>query len=155
VTSRRRNFTRACKVEILKRSMINGIPTCEQMTSGVRCACQKGLDVHHLEMDAMIVDKSRVLTAADGVVLCKAHHDPITKDQKAVLKKTLAVEAAHLGAKKDKAKIAQPPKPERPTSKLDSQRALGRPGLGRQFVSIGEVANAVMARIKPRKDAAE
>ena len=87
--TKRRNFTRAVKVEILKRSMINGIPTCEEVTGGVRCACQKGLDVHHLKMDAMEVDKSAPLTAADGVLLCKAHHDPITKGQKGVLKKTL------------------------------------------------------------------
>lgn len=101
----RRNFTRATKVEILKRSMVSGIPTCEAIGAGIRCACQKGLDVHHRKMDAMEIDKAAKLTAADGELLCKPHHDPITKKQRKVLKKALATEAAHLGAKRDKAPI--------------------------------------------------
>lgn len=104
----RRNFSRAVKVEILKRSLVGGAPTCEAVERGVRCLCAKGLNLHHEDMDAMVLDEDkalRKLTAADGRMLCKEHHDPITKGQRDVYKKVQRIEAKHLGATAPKAKI--------------------------------------------------
>jgi hypothetical protein len=150
----RRNFTRAVKIEIIKRSMVKGVPTCDEVVGALRCVCQKGLAVHHKKMDAMEVDKTRKLTAADGELLCKAHHDPITKEQKGVLKKTLAVEAAHLGAKRDKQPIPSDPHALKSRARPKHE---GRTGLPPRpmFVKLGDVASGVLARITPRKDAAE
>jgi hypothetical protein len=157
--SKRRNFTRAVKVEIVKRSMIKGVPTCEAVISSsipvsgfsiFRCGCTKGLQVHHNDMDAMQVDKTRKLTAADGELLCKDHHDPITKKQKGVLKKVLKVEAAHLGVKRDKQPVPQRPKSEKPPAKVPVP---GRTGIARQFVSIGDVGSGLLAKLNPKKAA--
>lgn len=133
----RRNFPRAAKVEILKRSLVNGIPTCEAVAGGVRCAGTKGLNLHHDDMDAMVLDEDkavRKLAAADGRMLCKDHHDPITKEQRGVLKKVLRVEAKHIGATKPKGTIqsagfAKAAPKDRRLTKI----ANGPSGLARRF----------------------
>lgn len=128
----RREFKRDVRVAILKRSIVNGIPTCEAIDGSVRCSGSKGLELHHDNMDAMQVDKARKLTAADGRMLCPTHHDPITKKQRKDLKRVNAAEARHLGDK-DPRKQAIPSrgKVARSTSKLDSIRALGPSALGK------------------------
>ena len=154
----RREFRRDVRVAILKRATVNGLPTCEAIDPpGVRCACTKGLALHHDTMDAFEIDKSRPLTVDDGRMLCKAHHDPITKGQRKALARVQAAEARHLGDKDlRKQKVAQRHPAPRQTGKLDSIRALGGPGISRLgFVSIGEVAKDVLAKINPKKDAAE
>jgi hypothetical protein len=157
--SARREFKRDVRVEILKRATVNGTPTCEAIDkeTGVRCACTKSLALHHIDMDAWQVDKTRKLTVDDGRMLCKADHDPITKGQRKDLARVQAAEARHLGDKDPRTvKIAQPPKAPKPTGKLDSIRALGGSGLSRQgFRSIGGIANDVLRKIAPKRDAAE
>ena len=101
--SNRRNFIRSVIVEIFKRSMAkrpDGQPSCE-MCGAIGCK----LEVHHIDMDAMQIDKSRKLTADDGLLLCEPCHDPITSKQRKILAKTLAVESAHLGATMPKQKL--------------------------------------------------
>jgi hypothetical protein len=106
----RRNFKRAVRVEIAKRASVNGVPTCEWIESsedrgfvgGIRCACIKGLDLHHKDQDALQVDKSRPLTANDGMLLCKPHHKIESAKQAPILAKVLAVEARHLGVRRPK-----------------------------------------------------
>jgi len=121
----RREFDRRTAVAIIKRSMVNGVPTCERIDEGKRCACTRGLEVNHIDMDAMQIDKSRKLTPDDGENICKAHHQVETKDQMAMLANTLRMEAAHLGADKPNTqKIAQKAKPVRSTFKQDQIRAL-------------------------------
>jgi hypothetical protein len=121
----RREFDKRTKVAIVKRSMIEGIPTCERVENEVRCGCTKGLEVNHIDMDAMQVDKSRKLTANDGENICQPHHKRETKTQMGVLANTLRMEAAALGADKpNKAKIAQPAKSPKTTFKQDQIRAL-------------------------------
>lgn len=100
----RQKFTRAIKVEIIKRAAdMFGAPHCEFiLDDGRRCPCTKGLEVHHVDMDAMRPDatkRARKLTTADGMLLCPEHHDPITKQQVSDLSKAKRQEAAHLGAK--------------------------------------------------------
>jgi hypothetical protein len=151
----RREFKRAIKVAIAKRSMIDGVPTCEDVDEkGVRCLCQKGLECHHDDMDAMLIDKSKPLTVDDGRMLCAAHHDPITKKQVGVLSKVKRMEAAHLGAEKpNKAEIKSDPHAlksrRRPTHE-------GRESLPPRamFVSLGDIASDVLAKLNP-KEAAE
>lgn len=128
----RREFKRDVRVAIIKRSLINGVPTCEAMDGDRRCGCQKSLALHHDNMDAMQVDKTRKLTIDDGRMLCADHHDPITKKQRKDLKRVHAAEASHLGDK-DPRKQAIPSRGRAPrsTSKLDSIRALGPSALGR------------------------
>lgn len=101
----RREFSRATKVEIIKRATRpDGQPACENCGAiGVR------LEVHHKDMDAIQIDKSRKLTAADGELLCEKCHDPITSKQRKILAKALAVEAAHIGASRPKGTIANRP----------------------------------------------
>ena len=93
--SKRREFSKAVKVEIVKRATReNGETYCE--ACGLPC---KLFEIHHLDMDAMQVDKSRKLTAADGKLLCIPCHDIETAKQAPVLAKARAREAAHVGVR--------------------------------------------------------
>jgi hypothetical protein len=129
----RREFKRDVRIAIIKRSMINGVPTCEFVDENeVRCICQKGLELNHDDMDAMQIDKSRKLTIDDGHMLCKPHHTAITKKQRKDLARVQAAEARHLGDKDPrKQKVPNRGKAPRSTSKLDSIRALGPTLIGR------------------------
>ncbi len=91
----RRNFTKAVRVEIVKRSMRNGQTYCEAPNCGQPC---KRFEIHHLTSDAMETNKSRRLTAADGALWCLPCHSAETKAQAPILAKARAREAAHLKA---------------------------------------------------------
>jgi hypothetical protein len=93
----RREFTKAVKVEILKRSIVDGTRLfwCEQCHAMVASG-----EIHHIRQDAMEIDKSVRLTAADGQFLCKDCHAEITKQQAPVMAKVKRIEAKHLGLKK-------------------------------------------------------
>jgi hypothetical protein len=130
----RQEFKKSVQVTIIKRSMINGIPTCEEIEDGARCGCTRGLEVHHEGMDAMKVDKSRPLTADDGRNLCKPHHAIITARQMGVLSIAIRQEAAHLGADKpNKAEIMGRPKANKSSPKLDGIRELGGSEMVRRY----------------------
>ena len=130
----RREFDKRTSVEIVKRSMIDGKPTCERIDEGKRCNCTRGLEINHIKMDAVEIDKSRKLTAADGENICKAHHQVETKEQMAMLANTLRMEAKHLGAEKpNKQKVAQRPKPTRTTFKTDQIRAHREAAYARRY----------------------
>ena len=73
----RREFLRSVKREIICRAMdATGVPRCEQCF-GVAI----GGEIHHVDMDAMQIDKSARLTAADGKLLCKVCHKEETAKQ--------------------------------------------------------------------------
>lgn len=96
--TKRRNFTKAIRVEIIKRSTRDGVVYCE------RCGLPaRRFDIHHREMDAMQTDKSRKLTAKDGELLCAGKpetcHSIETKAQMPILAKARDTEAYHLNAK--------------------------------------------------------
>ncbi len=101
----RRNFTKAVKIEIIKRATrADRQPACERCGAvGVK------MDVHHKVMDAMEIDKARKLTADDGELLCGPCHDPITATQRKHLAKALAREAKHLGATRPTGKLRGAP----------------------------------------------
>lgn len=91
---KRRNFIRSVAIEIAKRAMRpDGQMACE------KCGAIGGkLELHHLTMDAMEIDKSHKLTADDGQMWCRECHKPETKAQAAILAEALAREASHLNA---------------------------------------------------------
>ena len=93
----RREFTKAVKVEIIKRATPAGTltpPWCEQCG-----AMAHKWAIDHIDPDAMQTDKSKPLTAAEGQLLCLPCHDEKTKADVADIAKAKRVEAAHLGAK--------------------------------------------------------
>jgi hypothetical protein len=102
--NKRRNFTKAVRVEIRKRGVALGLskgfsgPACE------RCGLSaKKFEVNHRDMDAMQIDKRRKLTADDGELLCadgpNSCHKIETRKQMPVLVKARKREASHLGDK--------------------------------------------------------
>lgn len=60
-------------------------------------------------------------------------HKKKTSEEKSARAKADRAATAHMGLKKTKHPIPQAPKPERPTSKLDSIRALGGSEIARRF----------------------
>ncbi len=93
----RREFSKAVKLQIIKRATPAGTlapPWCEECGS---MAFKWAID--HIDPDAMQIDKSKPLTAADGQLLCLPCHAEKTKADVADIAKAKRVEAAHLGAK--------------------------------------------------------
>lgn len=111
----RREFTKAIKVEIIKRATPHighgPWPFCEQC-----CLQAKKFEIDHRDPDAMQIDKSRKLTAADGWLLCIPCHDDKTKIDVADIAKAKRVEAKAIGADKPKkgwAKVSKEKPPMR------------------------------------------
>lgn len=104
----RREFDKRTQVAIIKRATAGGQVLCERCNA----LCRRW-EIHHIEQDAMQTNKSAKLTPCDGVLLCKPCHDVVTKAQAPVLAKVLRIEAAHLGAKRIKAKIPSRPRAAR------------------------------------------
>jgi hypothetical protein len=110
----RREFSRSVKVAIVKRATRNGTAFCE-LCHGSAAA----FEIHHIDQDAMQVEKAGVLTEADGVLLCKPCHKLASAAQAPVLAKVKRIEERHLGLKKPKARIPRRPKGPRSTAKQD------------------------------------
>jgi len=99
----RREFSANVKLEIIKRAMaLDGIARCE-ICQGVAV----GGEIHHLDQDAMQLDKSAKLTADQGQLLCKPCHKEITRQQAPVLAKAIRREKKALGVKKVSTKPIQ------------------------------------------------
>lgn len=110
----RREFTTMVYAEIVRRAMDkNGQLWCEGCGAFIKA---KRYHVDHTIADALILDKKRKLTAADGKLLgIECCHAPKTAIDVKVIAKAKRVEASHLGIKRDKPKITSPGFP--PTSK--------------------------------------
>ena len=125
----RREFTASTKLEIIRRATdADGVIRCEECHGEAN-----GGEVHHLEQDALQIDKTAKLTAADGALLCRACHKEITKAQAPVLAKVKRVERKHVGAKAARGSIPKP------TSENDRRRvesvtvAVGVSEISRRF----------------------
>ena len=106
----RREFSKVVKVDIIKRSIgISGFATCEKCG----LSTHGRFEIHHVDQDAMQIDKGAHLTAKDGILLCIPCHKEITVQQAPVLAKVKRVEARHLGATTIKVKIPSRPKQPR------------------------------------------
>lgn len=153
--SARREFSRSIKVEIIKRATRDGVVYCEECGSPTR-----RFDIDHIDADGLQVDKSKPLTSAHGKLLCSGKRETChgrktaEKDIPAIAKAKRS-EAAHLGAKApNTVKIPQLPKVEKSTSKLDQIRALPRRWESDEtFISIGDAASNVLAKLNPKKAA--
>jgi hypothetical protein len=106
----RREFSRPVKIAIYRRAKDPaGVLRCEKC-----CAAVVAGDIHHIVMDAMVVDKGASLTVDDGIFLCRPCHKDITKSQAPVLAKVKRIEAKHLGIRKAPTIQSRPfPKRER------------------------------------------
>jgi hypothetical protein len=110
--ARRREFSKPVAREIMKR--------CERPT-GWQCE-DCGLivssgEIDHIIAEALIVDKTKKLTASEGQFLCWPCHqgpDGKTPKDKAIIAKAVRVEANRIGTSTaPKASIPRPPKAQR------------------------------------------
>jgi hypothetical protein len=150
--SDRREFTRSVKVQIIKRSMVMGEMRCENCAAPVFPS--KSFDIDHRDPDAMQIDKSRKLTALDGWILCRPCHKRKTAKDVTDIAKAKRREANHLGAKRDKQPIKSDPHALRSRSRPAHEGRDAMPARP-MFVSLGEAASGILAKITPKKDAAE
>lgn len=92
----RREFTNRVKAEIVHRAMnADGRVVCEGC--GLVLG-KKPYEIDHTIADALVLDKSRPLTAADGKLLGKkCCHDPKTVKDVGTIAKVKRVSAKHLG----------------------------------------------------------
>ena len=121
----RLEFRQSVKVAIVKRATDDkGQIRCEQCLA----ICRK-YEIHHIRMDATEVDKSKPLTAKQGMLLCIPCHKVETMAQMAMLAKAKAQEARHLGVRKTTRKIANAPKAEAERR----EPAQGRPEIFRRW----------------------
>lgn len=102
--SNRREFPRAVKVAIIKRSTRDGFQFCEKCGGPAN-----GGEVDHKNPDGMQVDKSAVLTADEGWFLCRICHVEKSKGDVEAIARAKRVESAHLGAKPAPAKPIESP----------------------------------------------
>lgn len=104
----RREFTRTVKAQIVHRAMTSdGLIACEGC--GLILA-GKRYEIDHTVPDAMQIDKSEKLTAADGKLLgAECCHKPKTKQDKGVIAKAKRREEKHLGFKSKSRGFQRPP----------------------------------------------
>ena len=100
---KRREFTKPVAREINARATRpDGQRSCE-----VCGAIGIPLEIHHVDMDAMQVDRSRKLTASDGKLLCVPCHDAETTKQIPALAKAIRVSDRHTGVVRSAGTIVQ------------------------------------------------
>ena len=113
----RREFPRDIYAQIVRRAIL---PSGEMACEGCGLVLgKKPYHVDHTIPDALFLDKSRKLTAADGKLLgVECCHAPKTRVDVANIAEAKRREAKHLGMKtRIKAKIPQPPKQPRQQTK--------------------------------------
>lgn len=92
---KRQEFDRATKAAIcLRATDASGVLRCERCGLAVK---RGGYDIDHTIADGLRIDKSRKLTANDGMLLCKSCHGEKTPNDIAIIAKAKRVEANRLG----------------------------------------------------------
>jgi hypothetical protein len=119
--SRRREFPKDVYAQIVYRAML---PSGEIACEG--CGLVLGRKTYHVDHtipDALFLDKSRRLTAADGKLLgAECCHAPKTKVDVANIAEAKRREAKYLGMKmRPKAKIPSRPKPPKPAPLIEKR----------------------------------
>ena len=102
--SKRREFTKAVKVEIIKRAtdpQFRGLIMCEECKISVTGFFQ----IDHIIPDGLCVDKSAPLTARDGMLLCLSCHATKTAGDVPSIAKAKRIEAKHIGATRPEGKL--------------------------------------------------
>jgi 5-methylcytosine-specific restriction endonuclease McrA len=105
--TKRREFSKPIVVEIIRRATVGMQVRCE----GCGVACRTW-QVDHIVAEALVIDKSKKLTAADGQLLCAECHKAKTgtADVPAIAR-AVRREAKHTGASRPAGNIPSPPKP--------------------------------------------
>ena len=142
----RNEFSRAVKRDIAKRAERPTGFQCEAEGCGLIVA--RG-EIHHVNQDAMELDKKRKLTAEDGLFLCKPCHDAISGKQQTVLAKVLRQEADHL-------RIVKPPEiqggPMATTERAAKRRANQKPPVANQGGIFARIRTLTPEGIAARED---
>lgn len=130
--TKRREFSKPVKAEIMRRCKVATGWSCEICGAIVASG-----EVDHKIAEALILDKSRKLTATDGQFACwPCHQGPEgkTPKDKAAIAKAKRVENRHVGAKSAPARKIEnrgfAPKPEKAASQPDKTKI----GTGVKFV---------------------
>ena len=93
--NKRRNFTKPVTVEIIKRG--------RDPLGNIRCeechAIARPFEIHHIEPDGLCIDKSKPLTAKEGLLLCISCHAEHTKLDVPAIARAKRIEARHLGVR--------------------------------------------------------
>jgi hypothetical protein len=130
----RREFSRAAKVEIIRRATRGGVIE--------RCGLPtRRFEIDHVIAEALQIDKRARLTAYDGELLCSGSremcHGRKTAEQDIpAIAKAKAREAAHVGARTRPfvaLKSAQFPKSERSATRQPRPKATGPTAIERRF----------------------
>ena len=135
--AKRREFSKAVKVEIVQRATRDGVIYCE------RCGLPtKKHHIDHIIADALQVDKSRRLTAADGELLCAGsrftcHGIKTAEHDVPVIRQAQRREAKALGVRKEPtlksgAKLPAAA-PQRRATTPPTKIAQGKSALSRRF----------------------
>ena len=126
--TKRQEFSKAVKVEIIKRATVNGVVYCEQC--GIAA---KRFDIDHSKPDGMRIDKTASLTAEDGKLLCAGKkntcHGIKTAADVEAIARAKRVEAKHIRAVMPAAPIRSAPMP---TTERAAKRQ-SKPPVVRQF----------------------
>ena len=98
---KRREFTRSVRAEIIKRAWRGFDAYCEKCGEPTK----QRFEIHHVEMDAMAVERNNRLGASEGQLLCLPCHRRETGEQMPRLRKAKAQEARYIGAEPPRKKI--------------------------------------------------
>lgn len=128
--SKRREFSKSVRVEIIKRATVGNQTICESC----RVACRKW-EIDHKIAEALIVDKSKRLTAEDGELLCagspeSCHGRKTALSDVPAIARAVRIEAKSVGASRPKGSIPTAPKQAREQRPL----AHGVPEIARRYV---------------------
>lgn len=125
----RREFTKSTRVAIIKRATVEGVTRCEKCFAAVT-----RFEVHHLKEDALEIDKSKPLTAVDGVLWCEPCHDEATRPFQTIIAKVKRVEARHVGATTPRGSIKSGPSKNKANRETPVEVAAGMSNIYRRFV---------------------
>lgn|SRR5574340_165682 len=95
---KRREFSRAAKVAMVKRAMKDGCACCELCAAPMKTG---RWEYHHTVEEELVIDKTKPLTADDGLLVCRECHKDVTATQSLPrVAKAKRREAARLGVRK-------------------------------------------------------
>ena len=116
--TKRREFSKAIRVAVIKRATIEGVTRCEEC-HGVALR----LEIDHVNPDGLTGEP----TLDNALLLCRSCHVEKTSSDVAHIAQAKRREARHLGAHRPKAKIPQKPKQPKPEPRaMPPRRSLYR-----------------------------
>lgn len=127
---KRREFSKPVKVAIIRRATVGAQTICE----GCGSACRQW-QIDHIIAEALVVDKSKKLTAFDGQLLCaRCHGAKTTAADVPAIAKAVRREAKALSADRPKGSI--PSRPPSPAKRPARAPVPGVTGMQRRFSNV-------------------